>query len=375
MAQIKQALIIGGGFSGMAAAIELRKRGIAVDLVEIDRSWRSYGAGLTVSGPTLRALGALGVLPQVRSQGFCADDCDVCAADGQPLTRIPTPRIAGPDVPGGGGIMRPVLAAILSEVTRSSGTAVRLGCTFAALDQSHDKVNVTFSDETHGEYDLVIGADGLHSAVRTAVMRQSPMPRYTGQGVWRAVVPRPTALERPVMFMGAHHKAGFNPVSQQQMYLFLTEDRPTNERVPDGQLVPQLSALLMEFSAPMIQQVRASLNAYSQVIYRPLEAMLLPLPWVQGRIVLIGDAAHATTPHLASGAGIGIEDALVLAQELQAGPDVPTALDAFQKRRFERCRLVVENSLRLGEIERIAGSQSEHSALMRSSMAALLAPI
>jgi 2-polyprenyl-6-methoxyphenol hydroxylase-like FAD-dependent oxidoreductase len=375
MAQIKKTLIIGGGFSGMAAAIELRKLGIAVDLVDIDKSWRSYGAGITVSGPTLRAFGALGVLPRVLAQGYCADDCDICGADGRALTRIPTPRIAGPEVPGGGGIMRPVLAGILAETTRASGTSVRLGCTFTTLEQLDDAVSVTFTDGTSGQYDLVVGADGLYSAVRAAVMSRAPRPRYTGQGVWRAVVPRPVTLERPVMFMGAHHKAGLNPVSQREMYLYLTEDRPTNERVPGEQLVPQLSALLVEFTASLIQQVRASLNAQSQIIYRPLEALLLPLPWAQGRVVLIGDAAHATTPHLASGAGIGIEDALVLAQELHATADILTALQAFQERRFERCRLVVQNSLRLGEIERTGGSPSEHSELMRSSMAALLATI
>lgn len=211
MAQIKKTLIIGGGFSGMAAAIELRKLGIAVDLVDIDRSWRSYGAGITVSGPTLRAFGTLGVLPRVLAlaQGYCADDCDVCGADGRALTRIPTPRIAGPDVPGGGGIMRPVLAGILAETTRAAGTAVRLGCTFTTLEQLDDAVSVTFTDGTAGQYDLVVGADGLYSAVRAALMSQAPRPRYTGQGVCRAVVPRPVTLERPVMFIGAHHKAGF----------------------------------------------------------------------------------------------------------------------------------------------------------------------
>ena len=92
--------------------------------------------------------------------------------------------------------------------------------------------------------------------------------------------------------------------------------------------------------------------------------------------MLIGDAVHATTPHLASGACIGIEDAIVLAEEIaRADGDPPSALAAFEARRWERCRMVVENSVRLGEIEITGGDPAEHGALMRESMMALAAPI
>jgi 2-polyprenyl-6-methoxyphenol hydroxylase-like FAD-dependent oxidoreductase len=91
--------------------------------------------------------------------------------------------------------------------------------------------------------------------------------------------------------------------------------------------------------------------------------------------VLVGDAVHATTPHLASGAALGIEDAIVLVEELDRAPSIEAAANAYAKRRFERCRMVVENSLRLGEIE-IAGLQTEeHAQIMRDSLVALSAPI
>jgi 2-polyprenyl-6-methoxyphenol hydroxylase-like FAD-dependent oxidoreductase len=107
-------------------------------------------------------------------------------------------------------------------------------------------------------------------------------------------------------------------------------------------------------------------------LFRPLEGLLVPRPWSLGRIVLIGDTVHATTPHLASGACIGIEDALVLAEELQRGTgDVRAALAAFEARRWERCRMVVENSSRLGEIEIAGGDKEEHARIMRSSLMSL----
>ena len=375
MPAAQRVLIVGGGFSGMAAAIALRRHNHGVDLVEIDPQWRSYGAGISLSGPTLRAFATLGVIGEIARQGFCGDDCDVCAADGRLLMRIPTPRIAGPDVAGSGGIMRPVLARIMAEATRASGARVRLGCTFTRLDAGAGAADVAFDDGSTQRYDLVIGADGLNSSVRAAILPDAPRPKYTGQGVWRAVVPRPPEVVRAAMYMGRRHKAGVNPVSQQEMYLFLTEDRASNEYVPQDQLLPQLAALLSEFTAPVIAGLRAGLSNNSRIVYRPLEGLLVPRPWNRGRVLLIGDAVHATTPHLASGAGLGIEDGLVLAEELAAATGLPEALERFQHRRWERCRLVVENSLRLGDIERTGGSQQEHADIMRASMMGLLQPV
>jgi 2-polyprenyl-6-methoxyphenol hydroxylase-like FAD-dependent oxidoreductase len=91
--------------------------------------------------------------------------------------------------------------------------------------------------------------------------------------------------------------------------------------------------------------------------------------------VLIGDTVHATTPHLASGACIGIEDAIVLADELARAPDLETALAQFQERRWARCRMVVHNSARLGEIEMHGGDKEEHARIMHDSFLALAEPI
>src|SRR5215217_849647 len=160
-AAVQRVLIVGGGFSGMAAAIELRKRGIAVDLVEIDAGWRSYGAGISLGGATLRAFRTLGVLDEFVRRGSAHDNVDLHTSTGHHLATLPTPRLAGPDVPGGGAIMRPELAAILADATRACGTRVRLGCTFASFTQDDDGVDVVFTDGDTGRYDLVIGADGL----------------------------------------------------------------------------------------------------------------------------------------------------------------------------------------------------------------------
>jgi 2-polyprenyl-6-methoxyphenol hydroxylase-like FAD-dependent oxidoreductase len=158
------------------------------------------------------------------------------------------------------------------------------------------------------------------------------------------------------------------------MYLFVNEVRPTNEFVDPSTFVAQLKGLLAPFSAPLVQSMREQLGEHSSIIFRPLEGMLMPSPWYRGRVVSIGDAVHATTPHLGSGACIGIEDGLVLAEELASGT-LEQALKRFMDRRWKRCRMVVENSMRLGQIEISGGDKQEHAQIMRNSFAALAEPI
>src|SRR5688572_22182123 len=100
MTTVRKVLVVGGGFSGTCAAIQMRKLGIAVDLVEMDPDWRTYGAGITISGATLRALGTVGVLPQFVEQGYCSDGVELLTASGMLVATMPSPRIAGPQVPG-----------------------------------------------------------------------------------------------------------------------------------------------------------------------------------------------------------------------------------------------------------------------------------
>lgn len=364
-------LVIGGGFAGMTAALQLSRQGFEVDLVEIDAGWRSYGAGISLHGSTLRVLRDLGLIDRFFEEGFVSDGVQMRGPDDAVLVTLPTPRVAGADIPGGGGIMRPALARIFSEAVRSSATRVRLGLTFTDIVQGEQGVRVSLSDGSSDTYDLVVGADGLYSAVRAKIFPEAPKPRFIGQSVWRAVLPRPQGIDTVAMWMGPKLKVGLNGVNKDQAYLFLTEDRPTNDFVPPEVLVETLRGLLERFPSPIIRRIASELSSEHQIIYRPLQQMLLPRPWFKGRVVLIGDAVHATTPHLAAGACIGIEDAMVLAEELGQGGDVGSALAAFEARRWERCRMVVENSGQLADIEIHGGSREAHAAIMQASMKTL----
>jgi 2-polyprenyl-6-methoxyphenol hydroxylase-like FAD-dependent oxidoreductase len=375
MKLVKQALVVGGGIAGMCTAIELRKRGVAVDLLELDPEWRVTGAGISINGAALRALKTVGVVDEVLRLGAGSDGVTMRTADGAVVGTLPTPRIAGPQIPGGAGILRSVLAGILSRATLKAGVRVRLGSTLeSAAQENTGELLVRSSDGEEHRYDLLIGADGLHSKVRSRYFPSAPAPRYTGQGSWRAVIPRDPDTSNVNMYMGRATKVGVNPISQHEMYLFCLDERDGNERIPDEQWKDLLTGLLKEFSGPMTR-MRECIKDSSLVVYRPLESLLLAAPWHQGGIVLVGDAVHATTPHLAAGAALGMEDAIVLVEELERATSIEAAAITYAKRRFERCRMVVENSQRLGELE-IAGVQSpEHAQIMRDSLRALMAPI
>jgi 2-polyprenyl-6-methoxyphenol hydroxylase-like FAD-dependent oxidoreductase len=158
------------------------------------------------------------------------------------------------------------------------------------------------------------------------------------------------------------------------MYLFYLEHVPGNPwREPSRQHV-LLQGLLGEYGG-VLAGVRDALGPQSRIVYRPLEAHVLGGGWFKGRAILIGDAAHASTPQLASGAGMAAEDGIVLAQELSRGDSVPAAFEAFMRRRFERCRMVVENSMEIGRLEMSGAPAAEQTAVVARSLAALAAPI
>lgn len=365
--------MIGGGPSGMALCMCLRRAGLAVDLIDEDREWRPVGAGLSLNGASLRALDRLGVLERVGAAGHLHSAFELRDVSGQLLHRAETP----PDsrgIPSGGGILRPVLHEILASETRTLGVRVRLGVKVASLTDSGPRVLVRCTDGEQQEYDLVVGADGLHSQVRGLLFPHSPRPRFTGQGCWRAVFSRPPEVDCVQMYMDTAHKAGLNPVSREEMYMFLLEHVPDHRRMPEERWVELLAEQLEPFGG-IWPQLRGGLDARSRINYRPLEMLLLSPPWHRGRVILIGDAAHATTPHAAYGCGLAVEDAVILAEELGHEGPLDTTLARFTERRFERCRAVVEGSARLGELEMTHASLAEHQAVTMTLARIVAQPI
>jgi len=343
-------LIVGGGVGGMTLATQLSNQGVPCTLAEIDPGWKAVGAGLTLNGASLRAFEELGVLDQVRSAGHIHGGRKIHDIHGNVLREQAAYVPAADDMSAGGGILRPTLHRILSSATRASGATVRLGVTVDALSDTGGGVDVQFSDGTQGRFGLVVGADGLMSKVRRLAFPEAPAPVFTGQGCWRALFPKPRDVQTIWVFMDEGHKIGLNPISGDQMYMFLLESAPGNPwREP-----ADWPELLRERMAPfggLIGELRERVDHTTSVNYRPLESLLMSPPWHQGRIVLLGDACHATTPHAGYGAGLAVEDALCLARRLAEAGELGSRLERFTNERYPRCRAVLQGSLKVGELE------------------------
>src|SRR5690606_4626473 len=194
-----------------------------------------------------------------------------------------------------------------------------------------------------GEYDLVIGADGTYSATRAMVLPEAALPAFTGQAVWRYNLPRAAGLDALHVYNGPIG-AGLVPMSHELMYMYLTTPEPGNPRYPLEGLAAAMRGKTAA-CAPFIRQLAEQITDDHGVVYRPLVSLLVESPWHRNRVVLLGDAVHATTPHLGQGAGMAIEDSLVLAEELARHATVADAFDAYRARRFERCAYIVRASL------------------------------
>ncbi|MFZ1995254.1 MAG: FAD-dependent monooxygenase, partial [Solirubrobacteraceae bacterium] len=288
-------------------------------------------------------------------------------------TRVAVTPLPGSAHPGAIGITRPALHDLLGDAARAAGVEPRLGVTVRSVTQAPDAAEVQFSDGTHGRYDLVVGADGIHSSVRQLVFPDAPGPYFTGQAVWRALVDRPEELFEGGMFYGPRNKAGINIVSDREVYLFLVQNVEDAGWPPREQMPGLLREQLAEYEG-WVGWIRERIADPDRVDYRPLEVIMVAPPWHSGRVVLIGDAAHATTPHLAAGALCALEDAVVLAEMLAEGGSLDDVLGRFAARRIERCRLVVDNAAKLGEWERSHAADADPVGLTASTWAALAQP-
>jgi 2-polyprenyl-6-methoxyphenol hydroxylase-like FAD-dependent oxidoreductase len=166
------------------------------------------------------------------------------------------------------------------------------------------------------------------------------------------------------------------------MYMFVVSaEGADNPIIPQDELVSRLKNYVSEYPAPMVQDILNQIDDADKVNYRPLETLMMSAPWYKNRVVMIGDAAHATIPQLGSGAALAIEDAVVLAELLQTDDSIADILDNYMKRRYERCKMIVDVSNTLAEWERMewAGIPLPEGAnmgmLMGKTLMALSAPI
>ena len=368
----RRVLVVGGGIGGLTTALALGRRRCQVELVEVRDTWTVTGWGLSLTGPALRALDTLGLADPLIGLGYGVSAIANCSSDGAVLAEVDLPGLLGPDRPAQVGIARADLARVLREGAADAGAALRSSLRVTALEDADERVLARLSDGTTREVDLVVVADGVASRTR-AMLGIEAEPSYTGQMVWRAIVPRPAWADRLFTFFGPGDNAGLIPISDRLAYCFLTENTPTPDVVPDAELADRMREHLRPFGG-RVAEVRETIDDPEDVVRGPVHTLLVERPWHVGRAVLLGDAAHTPSPQLVSGAALAIEDAVVLAEELGRTSDTFRALDSYFGRRLERARLVVDASREIARLEQ-TGRQPEVPGVLGRTHGALAAAV
>jgi 2-polyprenyl-6-methoxyphenol hydroxylase-like FAD-dependent oxidoreductase len=319
-------LVVGAGIAGLAVARALRLAGFRPDVTEKLPPTEVGDTGLYLPGNAARALRRLDLDGPVRPLGQVIHRQRFLDAAGAPLCEVDLDALWA-----GVGECRALPRAELHRVLLTgAGGAVRHGAEVSCVEPRPTGVTVGFTDGTSAGYDLVIGADGPRSAVRTLAALGGP-PRPAGQVVYRSVLRGGPRVAEWTALLG--QRAGFLlvPIGAGRLYCYADEAGT----VPPADPVARLRELFGDYGGP-VPEALAALDRVHVGITEEVELGR----WSHHRVLLVGDAAHATAPTLSQGAAMALEDAVVLAESLKAAGSVEAALLAYESRRRPRTRWV-----------------------------------
>jgi 2-polyprenyl-6-methoxyphenol hydroxylase-like FAD-dependent oxidoreductase len=326
-------IVVGGGIAGLSAAIALRRA--AHDVVVLERAKRidPVGAGITLFANAMKALDRLEVGEAVAARGAAATRSAILTWEGHELTEVPPDLVAGTIA-----VHRSDLQAALAAAAGD----VRLGVEVTAVEQDEDSVVARAADGSEEQGELLVGADGLRSVVRPAIAEARVC--YAGYTAWRGVSPVPVEAGRLTESWGVGERFGLVDIGRGRTYWFATKNAPEGESDEPGGRKAEIVRRFSGWHEPIATVAEAA--AESAILRNDVYYLDPPPRWSQGRLVLVGDAAHATTPGIGQGAAQAIEDAVVLADRLGGGGDLSAALGEYESIRLPRAEAVLKMSRR-----------------------------
>jgi 2-polyprenyl-6-methoxyphenol hydroxylase-like FAD-dependent oxidoreductase len=368
----RRAIVVGAGIGGLTAAVALRRRGWHVTVLERAPALEPVGAGLGLAPNAVHAFDAIGLGDEVRRLSAVQGHGGLRRADGSWLVRTDLGAVArrfgDPQLMALRADLVGLLAAALPD------GALRTGVTVTGVDgPDPDEPARVATSAGDLEADLVVAADGVGSRIRAGLFPDHPGPRYSGFTAWRFVAPKPASPVEPAETWGRGTVFGAIPLAGGRVYCYGSAPAPPGVRHDDE------SAELKRRFGGWHDPIPGLIGSVGPdaVLHDDVYWIAEPLPaYHRGRVVLLGDAAHAMTPHLGQGACQAIEDAVVLASVAGPGTGAGTAPDlaAYTAARLPRTRMVANASHRA---TRLSGTTSRPGIALRNagiSLAGRLAP-
>ncbi len=335
--------IIGAGIAGLLAARVFEDLDFQISLFEAGDSIRGIGAEIGLASNAMCALKDLGVAAKIRELGNRVEEFGIYDPSGKMLFEIDTGRIEKTYQEKSYAIHRAVLHKLL--LNRLEGVEVELSKRLERINMDSEKVRLSFQDGTRSEFDFVIGADGIHSATRKQLVPDS-IERYAGYWCWRCIAQVPmNFMTQGRALWGKKGRFGIKRMGSNRVYWFACINTPLEGTIRNYKL-SDLKARFKDYkTVSQLLQYSREEDVISDAVYdiNPLERFLY------GRVLLIGDAAHATTPNMGQGAGMAVEDVAILKEELE-NHEIEIAFRRFEQRRLMRTAYIIKSSRRAGSV-------------------------
>lgn len=336
----------------MSTAIALNRIGIAANVFEASPEIRAAGAGLGLGANAIKAFRRLGIMDEVIAAGRLLPSFTIYDRQGNVITKTDSLAMARKYGVDNFTIHRAELHRVLLAHVDSQN--IHLGMRLSDIEQRQNKVVLRFADGTTHVSDAVIAADGIHSPARMKLLPHSA-PRYAGYTCWRSVIDNSGLnWNEASETWGPEGRFGIVPLAHNKVYWFACVNAPQNDpRMRNA----KTADLIRRFSAyhdpigEILQKTRDEELIWNDIIdLKPVNR------YAFGNIVLCGDAAHATTPNMGQGACQAIEDAVVLADEVNVDGDFTRAFQRFERRRMQRTHWITNTSWTLGKVAQIENS-------------------
>ena len=349
-----KAIIIGGGIGGLTTAIALQQRGIDATVFEAAPEIKALGAGIVMASNAMQVLQRLGVAEKVKANGCAMKAARIANEKWSTIQEIDSTYAVNKFGVGSYAIHRAALQKVLLEELPNQ--TVKLNHKVISVTQYQGKILVKFENGVEEEADIAIGADGIKSIVRQSIFGKTEY-RYSGQTCWRATVDMPVPKElQDVAYELWGSKAGFRlgivPISSNQIYFFCTVCSAAGETDDPAIVKEMLINKYSEFGDLASRILKATDT--QKIIRTDLYDFAPVIKWYQGRVALIGDAAHATTPNLGQGGCQAVEDAYAIALSLAKHHQPEKAFELFQSIRYAKAKYVVDTSWQFGKITNLS---------------------